>query len=475
MNFFTYIVCWDDVRSNVLNIEKAFIENKYPHKVINSGSQIDENWMNVGDIRFYRQLYTAVKDFDESYEYMFWLAGDVSYNNWNNFLERANFITSSYNIWAYAPHLTNEPWGESNSKLINLNIDQNLLISVQTDGIAVILHRDVVNLLKKYFDYISEKIDITTITSGWGMDLIWCAYAMYNNKLIVRDNLHVLNHPAGSSYNHDKASEELKLVLNLFYDFCEENKIDSNIIKEFHNKIYARMGHDQNHMTIKSFYPNELNIIKNFKNINYHIIHINDIRKPNRDSVDEILNSNKVTIPSFDARVEGSVEKFQKDNPKFKISWDGFKIGEIGCFISHYIAWNYLLNSELDELLIFEDDVFIDETFVKKYQLAINNVPEDYDVLSIFVDSNQHDRFKESDKINYYISKGYQDWSTLCYIISKQGAEKLCKYVEEIGMDHPADWFIFRKGHAGIFNVYTLPPYIKNPVNIDKRYDSQVQ
>ena len=191
--------------------------------------------------------------------------------------------------------------------------------------------------------------------------------------------------------------------------------------------------------------------------------------------VDEILNSNKVSIPSFDARVEGSVEKFQKDNPKFKISWDGFKIGEIGCFISHYIAWNYLLNSELDELLIFEDDVFIDETFVKKYQLAINNVPEDYDVLSIFVDSNQHDRFKESDKINYYISKGYQDWSTLCYIISKQGAEKLCKYVEEIGMDHPADWFIFRKGHAGIFNVYTLPPYIKNPVNIDKRYDSQVQ
>ena len=173
--------------------------------------------------------------------------------------------------------------------------------------------------------------------------------------------------------------------------------------------------------------------------------------------------------------VKEVVEKFQKDNPKFKISWDGFKIGEIGCFISHYIAWNYLLNSELDELLIFEDDVFIDETFVKKYQLAINNVPEDYDVLSIFVDSNQHDRFKESDKINYYISKGYQDWSTLCYIISKQGAEKLCKYVEEIGMDHPADWFIFRKGHAGIFNVYTLPPYIKNPVNIDKRYDSQVQ
>jgi GR25 family glycosyltransferase involved in LPS biosynthesis len=63
----------------------------------------------------------------------------------------------------------------------------------------------------------------------------------------------------------------------------------------------------------------------------------------------------------------------------------------------------------------------------------------------------------------------------LCYVISKRGAEKLCKYVEEIGFDHPTDWFIFRKGHQGIFNVYTLPPYIENPLSIDSRYESQVQ
>ena len=66
MKFFTYVVNWNEVYNNVLEIEKTFKKNNIPYKIINSGSATHEEWMNVGDIRFYRQLYKAVKDFDYS-------------------------------------------------------------------------------------------------------------------------------------------------------------------------------------------------------------------------------------------------------------------------------------------------------------------------------------------------------------------------------------------------------------------------
>ena len=105
MKFFTYVVNWNEVYNNVLEIEKSFKENNIPHKVINSGSMRIDDWMNVGDIRFYRQLREAVNDFDESYDYMFWLAGDVSYDLWKNFIDRANSVVTAYNVWAYAPQI----------------------------------------------------------------------------------------------------------------------------------------------------------------------------------------------------------------------------------------------------------------------------------------------------------------------------------------------------------------------------------
>jgi len=113
--------------------------------------------------------------------------------------------------------------------------------------------------------------------------------------------------------------------------------------------------------------------------------------------------------------------------------------------------------------------------FMYKYNIIMSSVPKDYDIMSIFVDPNQYPRCMPKDYINDYITKGYQDWSTLCYVVSRQGAEKLVKYVSEIGMDHPTDWFIFRKGHSGIFNVYTVPPEFPSPLEIDHSYESQVQ
>jgi GR25 family glycosyltransferase involved in LPS biosynthesis len=472
---FAYIVCWDDVHYNVIdNIEKQFIDYGQPHKIINSGNMKRDHWDNVGDIRYFRQFYKALKEFDFSNDFMIFICGDVSYDNWAGHLDRANQVLSRYkNIHVYAPHFTNDPWHEGSTSLGHFPEDKNLLISTNTNGIMYYLHRDIVLQMLEYFDHLYENTKLENMVSGWGIDLVWSALAVMNNKIVVRDKQHIITHPKGSSYDHAQASHETNLVFENFRSFCKASKIDLDRAIKLEQDIYKRMGKD-NSITIESFYGPSFKIIDN-REINYHIIHIDETRRSNRDRVDEVLMSNKLEIPSLDARTEEARAKFFEDNPEFKLSWDEFKNGEIGNFGSHYLAWKFLAESDLENILIFEDDILIENDFIKKYNIAIDNVPADYDVLSIFVHPNQYDRFDKTQEISYYIAKGYQDWSTLCYVVSKSGAKKLINYLKEHGMSRPTDWFIFRGGNEGAFNVYTLPPHFKSPVSIDTRYESQVQ
>ena len=474
MKFYTYLVAWDEVHYNCVEIDEQFMAAGQPITVINSGEMKRDHWDNVGDIRYYRQFYHALKNFDMSYDYMAFMCGDVSYTEWSNAIDRATEILSKYdNAGLYAPHFTHEPWSESASKITQVEDDENLNISIQTDGIYVFIRKDIVSTLLEYFNFLNEQINMADIKSGWGLDMIWSSIAIANNLPILRDKRYVLFHPAGSSYNHDRATEEMNIVVNNFYKYLDSKGIDSKLYGELHRKIYGRMSRYPDCMLLSDFYSQEL-ILKNPVNIDYHVIYINDDRKYNRDLIDSKLHGTKQDIKSLNAKDPGLLSEFYIDNPEFRVSIQP-KLGEIGNFGSHYLAWKYLVNSKLNSLLVFEDDSIIHEDFIEKYSLALNNVPEDFDVLSIYIDPNQYDRFHQSDYINKYIAKGYQDWSTLCYVVSRQGAQKLIRYVIDNGMDYPTDWFIFRHGHAGLFNVYTLAPGFHSPLEIDKQYESQVQ
>ena len=476
MKFFTYLVCWDEFHDNCGRIEAEFNSANQPIKVINSGSMIKDNWDNVGDIRYYRQLHYAMRNFDTSYEYMAFMCGDVSYDNWKGFINRANQVLSTYeNIGLYAPHLTYEPWTENSTMLKQSQYDEKLLISSNTDGILFIMHRDIVAQMLGYFNFLEKDPEFNNMTSGWGVDLIWSALAISNSKLIIRDNKHIVTHPQGSSYGHDKATQEVIKVMSVFNEFCLANKLDLDKIKFLIDKITGRMSHDESCMSYSDFYSEDFHSVKINNKINYHIIHIDDTRKQNRDLLDNVLKSNRLEINCLNAKDSLQLDAFMSNNKEFKLGWDSFKLGEIGNFGSHYLAWKYLLSSNLDNLLVFEDDSLIKEDFVVKYNIALNNTPEDFDVLSIYVDPNQYPRFHDSHQVNDYIASGYQDWSTLCYVVSRQGAQKMIDYVKENGMDYPTDWFIFRRGHEGIFNVYTLTPDFQPPVEIDRQYESQVQ
>jgi hypothetical protein len=193
MIFQTYLVCWDDVHFNAVEIEENFKEINRPITVINSGNMKRDHWDNVGDIRYYRQFYHALKNFDPSHEYMAFICGDVSYANWHSFIYRAEKVLANYeNIGLYAPHLTNEPWTESATKLKTFKYDDNINIATNTDGICFIIHRDIVALMLNYFKYLEENIDLKSMISGWGIDIIWSALSMMESKLVLRDKFNII-------------------------------------------------------------------------------------------------------------------------------------------------------------------------------------------------------------------------------------------------------------------------------------------
>lgn len=467
MSIRCYVVCWDSVLDNCINIEKNLLSNNINYFILNSSSQpgLNKNWLDIGNIWYYNQFHYALKDFCRSNDTLFcFVAGDLQHEDFSYVINKSEKIMSSdSSIGIYAPYFTHEAWSEEVTSLGNLNDE--LIISTQTDGIFTVINRHIAEILLEIFNNISYSFNENDMSSGWGVDYIYNIISSYLGYYICRDKNVVVTHPQGSSYNHDKASREMQIFIDLSIAYLEKIGMNKDLLhKKFELINNRRSGIE---VSIEEFYPK-------IKKWNYQIISINEDREKNKNAIKEQLKEhNNLSIYSIYAPDDKVRNKFFNDNPEFKISWDGFKLGEIGNFASHFIIWKYLINSEMDDILVFEDDADISEDFLESINIYYSLLPNDWDVFSIFVHENQYDRFIENNDST--IVRAYQDWSTLCYLVSKRGAQKLYDYVVKNGMDYPTDWFIFRHAEKNNFNVYTLNPKTDPPVKIDYSYDSLVQ
>lgn len=200
-------------------------------------------------------------------------------------------------------------------------------------------------------------------------------------------------------------------------------------------------------------------------NIAYKIFHIDGVSEL-RDNLflnaSNYLDSkfNKLESETINLMGEGSAQNFINDHENFNPKHN-FKIGEVGVWASNFTAWNNLLNSKYDAALLFEDDLLLQEDFYEKLLYLLNNLPEDWDFFSVFCHPDQAGRYHRDYDINDKISKAYQDWSMLSYMVSRKGAEKALNFMKD-GFYQPVDWFVFR--NQDFFNVYTIHPSQTNIV-----------
>jgi GR25 family glycosyltransferase involved in LPS biosynthesis len=113
-----------------------------------------------------------------------------------------------------------------------------------------------------------------------------------------------------------------------------------------------------------------------------------------------------------------------------------------------------------------EDHIQLSKDFSTKLHEYIDELPEDWDVFTVYVPPTGNIRYKKDgahlDIGKKNVCKVYQSWSCLCYVVSKSGAKKLIEMVKT-PVSRPIDHYLFYNEEL---NVYAIKYNRANICNI---------
>jgi len=122
--------------------------------------------------------------------------------------------------------------------------------------------------------------------------------------------------------------------------------------------------------------------------------------------------------------------------------------GAVGCYLSHLSIYKKLVNSNYKYGIIFEDDSEMIEDFYNNIIDGLNKIPDNWDIFLL-----GHICIKCD--INSEYTKVHRFWGTHSYIIKKESAAKLLKYLDKpLSKQIDADMSLLVK--RGIINIYAL-------------------
>lgn len=196
-----------------------------------------------------------------------------------------------------------------------------------------------------------------------------------------------------------------------------------------------------------------------------------------RDSAVNSLNeymysySKLLITPTVKISNQEQYDNFIKNNPSFIPNpygynlhgEQGWRFGEIGIWASNWTAWHNFLKSDADYLILMEDDITHSIDFMEIIINYMQQLPEDWEIFHAFSPADQFHKY--SDRYNFGaddICMAYQDWSCLCYIITKDAAKKMITNSNMFEL--PLDWYMFRQPH--LFKTYTIKPTSEFPCTL---------
>ncbi|XP_071636841.1 glycosyltransferase 25 family member isoform X1 [Temnothorax longispinosus] len=182
-----------------------------------------------------------------------------------------------------------------------------------------------------------------------------------------------------------------------------------------------------------------------------HIYMINLLRRPERrkrmQRLFEELGIRAEIIDAVDGRTlnESSLKEWgvtpmsEYSDPYHKRP---MTMGEIGCFLSHYVVWQKVLEHNYKSVMVLEDDVRFEPFFRQKvdYVLAeLSDLGIEWDLVYM-----GRKRLVKSESLvegsKFLVRAGYSYW-TLGYILSESGAKKLIGAMP-LGKLIPVDEFL---------------------------------
>ena len=149
--------------------------------------------------------------------------------------------------------------------------------------------------------------------------------------------------------------------------------------------------------------------------------------------------TNYFKCAAFDAELDDANE-ILKDNNIFLTDsfYDKCNEGQLGCFLSHFQLWKYLIKSNIDLAVVLEDDVKIYNNFNKNIDTIYENLPVKFDYVHLFIHPDkqniQYLEGKDGD-----IIPAEDNFGTVAYMISLRGAKRLVKLTELLKIQAPVD------------------------------------
>jgi collagen beta-1,O-galactosyltransferase len=100
-------------------------------------------------------------------------------------------------------------------------------------------------------------------------------------------------------------------------------------------------------------------------------------------------------------------------------------VGEIGCMLSHYFVWKYIVDNNISKCLVLEDDATFDENFNTELE-KIMNIPLKYELFYLNRKSNNliYNIGNEVEVLENIVIPKYS-YNLSSYIITNSGAKKL--------------------------------------------------
>ncbi|WP_165349687.1 glycosyltransferase family 25 protein [Methylibium sp. Pch-M] len=166
----------------------------------------------------------------------------------------------------------------------------------------------------------------------------------------------------------------------------------------------------------------------------------------------------------FDARRSPESPAAYDDRLALRRFGRPLKPGEIGCYASHFAVWRQFLDSGADQLVVLEDDVFVDWPAVEqlcRHDLAGHGIH----VLKLFATHPLRSRMAKykllSDHSHLLRLFGHA-FGTQAYVLTRRGAAALVLTCPQMTM--PVDWAMSR------YWAYGLPSYAVFPFPVIERH-----
>jgi GR25 family glycosyltransferase involved in LPS biosynthesis len=270
-------------------------------------------------------------------------------------------------------------------------------------------------------------------------------------------------------------------IANLYRAFLQREP-DPGGIQSYNSQTYddiacsIKNSHEYQQICLVKQNTPKLSIDKKLK---YTVIKINNRADDYIKSTHEQLKDDFIycdDLKFIDGKIDDVCEFFNSRG--ININWVGDLFGhskktsssELACAASHIVAMEYVLNNDIDKLIVFEDDIVLQENAVNILTNCLHDLPNDFDFMS---DMTYEPHYEEVSTVEYsiladskYICKArLQNAHTGCMIYSKQGAQNILNLYKKYGVICAIDTFLFwlnRRSDLKGYTTYYSNRLIKN-------------